>query len=203
MVVCAISFLMGRNHIPASSSPTITNDNNAVVTMMATTTTQSGATNDPSTIAAVYEDDNTCMVDKLDFPFRTIEISQPINYKMFLYGAGKDIYISDAAFNSNGTKTFEMHIQQLMYQQLKGRTPNETTIIDIGKPFLNCFCRVLLFVHIILIQYHVRFSSPGANIGTHALHLASNGKLTVLVASTLPLPSCYEMNSHLCQYFIS
>ena len=121
--------------------------------------------------------------------------------KMFLYGAGKDIYISDAAFNSNGTKTFEMHIQQLMYQQLKGRTPNETTIIDIGKPFLNCFCRVLLFVHIILIQYHVRFSSPGANIGTHALHLASNGKLTVLVASTLP--SCYEMNSHLCQYFIS
>ena len=89
---------------------------------------------------------NACQVDKLNFPFRTVMIDQATSYKMFLYGAGKDTIISDEAFNSNGKTTFEQHIQAIMDEQLKDRIPAETLILDIG-----------------------------ANIGTHALHLASLG----------------------------
>jgi len=72
---------------------------------------------------------------------------------------------------SNGTTTFEMHIQQLMYQQLKGRVPNKTTILDIG-----------------------------ANIGTHALHLASNGFIVHAfepLADNFNLLKCSKVANHL------
>ena len=96
--------------------------------------------------------EKTCQVEMLNFPFRTVMVHQspqsPIRYKMFVYGPGKDVYISDAVFDSNGEQPFEKNIQDLMEKTLKGRVPSETVVLDIG-----------------------------ANIGTHALHLASKGYL--------------------------
>ena len=51
---------------------------------------------------------------------------------MFVYGPGKDVYISDAVFDSNGEQPFEKNIQDLMEKTLKGRVPSETVVLDIG-----------------------------------------------------------------------
>ena len=88
----------------------------------------------------------TCEVDKLNFPFRTMVVQDIPHYKMFLYGALKDVYISDKIFDSNGKTEWERFVQDQMEKQLMGRVPDETMILDIG-----------------------------ANIGRHALNLASKG----------------------------
>ena len=95
--------------------------------------------------------EKTCQVEKLNFPFRTVMVHQSPQsprYKMFVYGPGKDKYISDAVFDSNGEQPFEKNIQDLMEKTLKGLVPSQKVVLDVG-----------------------------ANIGTHALHLASKGYL--------------------------
>lgn len=95
---------------------------------------------------AFIDTTNTCQIEKLNFPYRSVLVEQSPKYKMFVYGPTKDTIISDSIVNSNGRNPFEKHIQVHMEKQLKGQVPNDTMVLDIG-----------------------------ANIGLHGLYLASKG----------------------------
>ena len=80
---------------------------------------------------------NTCRRSELDPSHRTVDVAAPSlpgarGYTMFVHGPGIDSIISDSVVSTRGRASFEENLRAFMDAQLRGRTPEETTILDIG-----------------------------------------------------------------------